>query len=545
MTQEESLDRGRASFARQAWADAFEHLTVADRRAPLEPPDLELLATAAYLLGRDEDCVEAWARAHHDALAANDVVRAARYAFWLGLGLLLKGQYVRGGGWIARSRRLLQEREYDCVELGYLLLPISLRKLAEGDAAGAHAVSGEAAAVGRRFGDANLVTLGRLGQGQALVRLGRIDEGVGLLDEVMVALEAGDLAPIVIGVTYCAGIEACQESFDLRRAQAWTQALTRWCEAQPDLVPFRGQCLVRRAELLQLQGAWQHALHEARRACELLTFEAGEPAAGAAFYQSGELHRLRGEVAEAEEAYSQANRWGRKPQPGLALLRLAQGQRDAAMVAVRGALEEAQGHIDRAQVLPAFVEIMLAAGEVAEARASTDELSQIAGTLDAPLLHAMAASARGAVLLAEHDPAVAIEVLRGGLATWRALEAPYQAARVRVLLALAYRDLGDDEAVAMELDAARWAFDRLGATPDAVRVDALTVRARPPSAHGLTRRELEVLRHVAAGARNKAIAATLAISERTVERHVSNIFVKLGVSTRAAATARAHALEIV
>jgi DNA-binding CsgD family transcriptional regulator len=536
----DDLDRGRAAFARSAWSEAYARLSAAQRASELSAEDLERLATSAYLIGLVEEHVEIGARAQHGFLAAGDVARAARTAFWLGFGLLGRGEHARGSGWIARAQRLLEDAPDDCAEHGYLLLPAALRQLAEGNAAGAHEAFGQAAEIGHRSSDANLIALGRLGCGQALIRLGEVEAGVSGLDEAMASVEAGDLSPLAVGTVYCAVIEACQEIFDLRRAQEWTAMLSRWCEAQPDLVPFRGQCLVRRSEVMQLRGAWPEAAHEAESACELLARPPGQPAAGAALYQRGELHRLRGEFAEAELSYRQASRWGRRPQPGLALLRLAQGQADAAAALIRGALEEARDPLARSRVLPAQVEIALAVGDVAAAGVAADELAHMAARLPAPLLQALADTARGAVRLAEGDATAALDALRRACATWQALEAPYDAARTRVLLALACRRLGDPETAGFELDAARWAFEQLGALPDAVRVDALSAERQARSDHGLTPRELEVLRLVAAGQTNKAIAAQLFISERTVERHVSNIFLKLGVSSRSGATASAY-----
>jgi DNA-binding NarL/FixJ family response regulator len=537
MTPADTLDHARASFQRQRWADAFAQLAAADRETPLGPEDLERLATAAYLTGRGIDSADTWARAHQAFLTRGKVERAARCAFWLGFGLMHKGERARGGGWIARAQRLLEEGQHDCVEQGYLLLPVGLRCLGEGDAAAAYAAFSQAAGIAERFGDPDLIALARHGCGRVLIRMGEIDQGVALLDEAMVAVEAGEVSPVAAGDIYCSVIEGCVEIFDLRRAQEWTAALTHWCESQPDLVPYRGQCLVRRAEILQLHGDWPDALEEARQACERLAGPPGEPAAGAAFYQEAELHRLRGEFAEAEECYRQASQWGRRPQPGLALLRLAQGEVAAAEAAIRQAADEARDRITRARMLPAYVEILLAVGDIPAARAAAETLAAIAAELEAPFLIAVAAYAQGTILLAEGDARAALHALRPAWTAWVELEAPYEAARVRVLIGLACRQLRDEDTAELEVHAARCVFEQLGAAPDVARLDSLMRRGASGDTHGLTPRELEVLRLVAAGQSNKAIAANLFISERTVERHVSNIFTKLHVSSRAAATA--------
>jgi DNA-binding NarL/FixJ family response regulator len=535
------LDRGRESFGRHAWADAFAALSAADAKAPLEPEDLVRLATAAYLVGRDDDSTGGWERAHHQFLGRGDVELAARSAFWLGFLLLGGGQLERGGGWMARIRRLLDaEGGRDCVEEGYLLFAIGMRSIIQGDLTTAYAEFSQAAEIGDRFRDADVVTLARHGQGRALIRLGRSAEGMALLDEVMVAVTTGEVSPIVIGDVYCSVIQACQESFDLRRAQAWTAALSHWCAAQPDLVPYRGQCLLHRAEIMQLHGAWQDATEEVRRASERLAQRPGKAAVGAAFYQRGDLHRLRGEFAQAEECYRQASRCGREPQPGLALLRLAQGQVDAAQAAIRRAADEAEGLLPRSRLLPAQVEIMLAAGDVDAARAAADEMSVMADDLDAPLLRALATHAQGAVLVAAGDAHSALAALRRAWAAWQELEAPHEAARARALIGLACRALGDDDTAEMELDAARWAFQELGALPDVARMDGLSRKAAAASTCGLTAREIQVLRLVAEGKTNRSIAGDLFLSEKTIARHVSNIFGKLSVSSRAAATAYAY-----
>jgi DNA-binding NarL/FixJ family response regulator len=534
----EPLEAGRRAFHAGQWAAAHAHLSAADQDASLVVDDLERLAVAAYLVGADGDCEAAWTRAHHDCLRAGDPARAARNALWLALTLLLRGELAPAGGWCSRAGRVLSEAGRDCPERGLLLFFSALRLMFGGDPAAALDGFSDALAIGERFGDMDVATLARLGRGQALVLGEHQADGVAVLDEVMVAVTAGEVSPILTGLTYCAVIETCQLTFDLRRAREWTAALSRWCESQPELVPFRGQCLIHRAEILQFHGEWTEAMAEATRAHEHLARPPAHPALGAALYRQAELLRLRGELGRAAELYGRASERGRDPQPGLALTRLAEGQLAVADAAIRRALDEVTDPVMRSHLLAASVQILLAAGDGDSARAAVDELERAAAARDAPVLRAMAAYAAGTVHLANGDGRAALAVLRPAWTAWRDLEAPYEAARVRLAMGVACRQVGDEDSATLELQAAADAFRSLGAESDLARTEQLLAPARPDGL--LSGRELEVLSVLATGMTNREIAVTLMISEKTVARHLANIFVKLGVSSRAAATAYAY-----
>jgi DNA-binding CsgD family transcriptional regulator len=540
----DQLERGRRSYAARAWVDAHEAFSRAGEETPLAAPDLELLATSAYMLGRDDEWMRHLEQAHHLYADAGVTLRAVRCAFWIGMNLALRGEVGGATGWLGRAQRLLEQEGRDCAEQGYLLLPVVFQHEATGDYAAAAASAASAAEIGQRFGDLDLFAMGVHGQGYMLIKHGQVKEGLRLLDEAMVAVITGEVSPIPTGMVYCGVIAACQEVYEVRRAGEWTAALTRWWEEQPDVVAFTGRCLLHRAEIMQHHGAWGDALEEARRA-GLRFVETMNPTAGLAFYRQGELLRLQGEFEAAEEAYREASRHGWEPQPGLAQLRLAQGRGNVAAAAIRRATGEVSELLKRAGLLAAYVEIMLAVGELENARGADRELGEIAERYESSMLAAMAGQARGAVDLADGDAQSALVSLRAAWQLWHDLEAPYEAARARVLVGLACRALGDDDTAAMELEAARSAFEELGAAPDLAHLDSLTRSGEPVEAHGLTARELQVLRLVAAGATNKAIAAELVVSERTVDRHVSNIFTKLGVSSRAAATAYAYEHKLI
>jgi DNA-binding CsgD family transcriptional regulator len=519
------------------WQETYDRLRELDKISPLEPDKLIELAAAAYLIGKDNESFATLIRAHQGFFQRQDYRHAGGVAARIASILISTGDAAQAAGWMARAARLLDESGEPGSERGYLLVPAARQSLLSGNIADGAAKFAEAAAIGERFGDADLTNLARQGHGRALIELGEIERGVALLDEVMVAVTSGEVSTIIAGIIYCSVLSACSDLFDIGRAREWTQALTRWCESQPDMVPYRGECLVHRAEIISLHGVWPTALEEALLACERLSKSPGQPAFGAALYQVAELHRLRGELEKAEAAYRKAAECGRSPYPGLALLRLAQGRRHDAAGAISRVLQEVRQRRVRSNVLRAVVDIMLATDDVPAAHRAADELDAIAQTVATPFLRATAAQARGAVLLAEDEPTSALSVCRTAWTLWRELEVPYEAARTQVLIARACAALDDSDSADLELEAARRTFQQLGATLD---VASLQNSAEAPhSKAGLTTRELEVLRLVATGRTNRAIAVALKLSEKTVARHISNIFNKLDVPSRAAATAYA------
>ena len=537
--------QGLESLRARKWREAFTQLSHADQAAALTGDELEALAIAAHLSGNEGRALELLARIHQAHLDSGNLRRAARFAFWLGFIALNDGQQAQSNGWLARSSRLLEDQE-PCPEHGYLLIPAGIQSARSGEIQAAAAAFLRAGQIGKKFGDKDLMTMALNGHGRALVRAGDHVKGNKLLDEAMVAVIAGEVSPIVAGGMYCSVLEACRETHDVRRAQEWTSALDRWCADQPELVPYRGHCLLHRAELLQLRGSWREALAETQGARDRLSQPTPKPAFPAALYRLGELHRLLGEFAEAEEAYLSAAKAGHAAQPGLALLRLAQGRvRDAAKSIRRhaetvGAPGPSPG---QAELLEACLEIALAESDLDAARRSAASLRKLALKFPVPLLEAMAACAQGALFLAEGDARRALRALRRGCELWTELDAPFPAARARALAARACLALGDCDASALELAAARNAFERLGATPELARLAALSPAAAGDSP--LSPREIEVLRLVASGASNRAIAQKLSISEKTVARHLSNIFVKLELNSRSAATAYAYRQRLV
>lgn len=492
--------------------------------------ELFRLSDAAWWAGRLQESLDTCAAAHEAFLTAGDTRRAATAAMELAGLHFMRGDEVRGSAWFGKAGRLL-EHDVDCVEHGYLRYFCEVEPALEGaDPDHLVTVAGEVREIGRRHGDLGLVALTTMCEGRGLVIAGRVAEGLALLDEAMAAVLDEGVRPDWAGNIYCNMIDTCHELADLRRMRSWTESLEQWCASLPAAVMFTGICRIHRAQLLQTRGDWARSEAEAAQVCEDLQ-DMSVANAAEAHYVVGDARRLRGDLAGAESAYLRAHEGGRDPQPGIALLRLAQGRPGVALKSVHAALTaENRGPLARTRLCAAAVEIAVAAGAVDIARKAADELEDVAQQYSSPGLSAMADEARGAVALAEDRPDEALPILRRACAAWRELDAPYDCSRVRRLLARVYAALGD-------LDAS----EREQAAADAALAGMKSSAPRPNGTlpDGLTAREVEVLTLVAVGKSNRAVAADLVLSEKTVARHLSNIFTKLGLSSRTAAAAYA------
>jgi class 3 adenylate cyclase len=457
----DSLERGRTALGRRSWPEAFEQLTAADVAQGLSPKDLEGLALAARCVGRITESIAVSERAYTAYLNDGNRRRAGFVALGLARDFLGRRNPSVGKAWLQRGERLL-DAEPESVEYGYLA---RMRGTMATDPEEALAHAKRACELGSRFGDADLTALGLHDQGRILIVKGHVAEGMALLDEATLPAVSGELGPLMTAIIYCNTIEACKELADYRRAGDWTDAAKRWCERE-GVGGFPGVCRVYRAGIMRLRGAWAEAEQEARRACdELRDFNLYYEAE--AFYELGEIRLRLGDLSGAADAFRQAHELGRDPQPGLALLRLAEGKADTALASVSGALAETGAdRLARARLLPAVVEIAVAAGDRAAARTAMEELEATARAYGTSALEATAVCARGTMQLAAGDAAAARQSLRRGYRLWQDIDAPYESARARVLLASAHQLEGDHEGAALELGAAKSSFERLGAMLD-------------------------------------------------------------------------------
>jgi class 3 adenylate cyclase len=463
-TTEHPLTAAREALDRHAWREAFDLFREADAGSSLGPGDLETMAEAAWWSGLIEECISARERAHAGYLEAGDRARAGYVAIWLTRDHLARLSKSIAESWFAKAERLL-DGEPESVEHAYLEQLRAMMAYSRGDLQAAYEHGGRAVEIGARFQDRDIQARALTNQGEALVAMGRVEEGLALIDEATLAAVSGDLSPMATGIVYCNTIVTCAELADYRRAGEWTDAARRWCERQ-SINGFPGVCRVHRAEIIRLRGAWAEAEREARQACTELQ-EFGLPMFAAdGFYEIGEIRLRSGDLQEAEEAFRQAHELGRDPQPGISVLRLAQGRPDAAATSIRRALGETEEPLRRARLLPAAVEISARGGDRDTAREAADELERIAEAFGSPALRASAASARARVQLEEGDPSGALRSARTGWKLWREVEAPYEAALARSTLGLAYRAIGDDDAALLELEAARATLQELGAVLD-------------------------------------------------------------------------------
>ena len=544
------LEQARDAYRRHAWAEAYALLSAADAREELAAADLNRLAYAAYWTGRLDGYLEALERAYRLLLQDGDSAQAALTALMLQWDNRSKPAPAIASGWFARAERLL-EGQPDSVAHGYLAQARIWTALAAGRFDDALALADRMLELGTRLGDRDLHTLGLQRRGQALIAAGSVAEGLALFEEAVVVAMSGELEAMTTAVVYCTAIAACHDLMDYGRAAQWSDVAQRWCEREASR-GFPGLCRVYHAELIRLRGAWPQAEQLVRQACDELREFGALAMAAAGLYELGEIRRRTGDLDAAELAYREALELGHECQPGMALLRLAQGALPAASAAIADALADedapAQAGLARARLLAAQVEIALAAGDAGLARVATDELAAIAARYGSTALRAEAATARAALALA--DGGSALSEARRAHRLWQELEMPYEAARARVLVAAAQRAAGHHDAAGIQLQAAATTFRRLGAAPDLAGVErALAGEPQAASRGGgedasLTRRERDVLVLVAAGMTDRQIAEQLVVSPHTVHRHLANIRAKLGQPTRAATVAHAARLGL-
>ena len=442
------LGHARELHKQSPWAEACEEFAAADRADQLEADDLERYAEAAQILGRGAEAIQLLRRAFNLRIEAGEVDPAITSAFWLFQALIINAEFARARGWAAQVRRSMPD-----VDNGWFLFTEAYFLIAAGDYDQAAQLLARAADLGSRRRETDLIAFATTVWGRALIKAGRLEEGLSRLDEAMLPVVERDTSPRATSMMYCSAIATCHEAREFGRAHEWTDALGAWLDSLPRLGgAYFGNCRIYRAYLMCLRGSWQEALQEVAFVCDDLSGNYGQLVAGHAHYQLAEIHRLLGHHPEAEASYRQAAALGGQTQPGLSLLRLTQGEVDKALLGIRRALAETPGQLERLDLLTAAVTVMLAAGEIDAARQATAELAAIAAVYTTPGVQAELAAARGAVALSDGDPATALPLLRNAARSWREIDAPHAVATVSVLIGLACRAVGDEDAAEVELE---------------------------------------------------------------------------------------------
>jgi ATP/maltotriose-dependent transcriptional regulator MalT len=531
------LAAGRDSYTRRDWPGAYRAFSSIRQRRELDTDDLHALGDAAWWLGLIKETLIISEECYRRYLQEGRPLRAAMDALDAGFSWILRGESAIGSGWLSRARQLLADQP-PCAEQAFLIWMDASEALAAGDLDAALVAARQVQEAGQQFASPSLTSLGLLSEGMVAIQRGQLKRGFGLLDEAMLPVLAGQVQPEWAGNIYCQMMAVCHDLADFNRARQWTTATQRWCEELSSAVMFLGICRMHRVQLLQLGGQWTRAEAEASVACTELA-EMNLEVVAEAHYQRAELLRLKDDLPAADREYRRAEELGRNPQPGLALLHLAQGQVDQAAADLRAALAEVPAATaPRARLLVTQAEIALAEGDLATAIQADRELAEIADRFPTPGFTAWSHHTSGTIALAQDHVQEALDRLQAALQAYGELEAPYHAARVRVLMADAFDRLGDAKAAAAERDSAVAVFAQLGARHE---LRLLVNRRQPPyRAVGLTEREAEVLSQIAAGRTNKEVAATLVLSEKTVARHLANIYLKLGVTSRTAAASWAY-----
>lgn len=525
------LSHAREHLLASRWEEACAEYAAADAEGPLGVEDLEAFAEAAQVVARGDEAVALLHRVFDVRLAAGELDHAAQAAFWLWWVLVNTNEVVRASGWLKQTSRALGS---DMESSPWLRIPEAMFHATTGNRSRASELLGAIVDEGQ----GEVVPWALSMWGQTLIDEGRLQDGLDHLEEAMAVLHHDGLSPRVTPWIYCAAVRGCCLARDFPRARAWNRSMARWLDSLTSLGgAYLGNCRIYRSRLMCLTGAWPEALDEIAAVCTDLDGSTGW-VCGHAFYQLGEVRRLRGEWDAAEDAYRRAAEHGCPTQPGLGLLRLAEGDVDAASAGVRRALTEVTATPDRLDLLKAAVTIYLEEGEVEAARDAVTEFTEITQGLTMPVIEAERSTVKGALALSEGDPATALPLFRRAVGTWQEQDVPHERGKLNVLIGQACRALGDHDGARLEFSAARKTFERLGARPDLARLDRIVAATDPGSeAHGLTPREIEVLCLISQGKANRAIAHELHLSERTVHRHVSNILTKLGVDSRSAAVA--------